>query len=70
MSIACSSSQQCGRLMVDGGFNYDAVRTRKSQKAKNSCGSTGVQVHEDSQSPSGSLDESLDIETIIKPKVV
>jgi len=56
--------------MVDGGFNYDAVRTRKSQKAKNSCGSTGVQVHEDSQSPSGSLDESLDIETIIKPKVV
>jgi hypothetical protein len=39
------------------------LRPRKSQKARNSCGSTDITVHEDLQSPSSSSDETLDVET-------
>jgi hypothetical protein len=39
------------------------LRLRKSQKAKSSCGSVDTKVYNDPQSPTGSLDESLDIET-------
>ena len=43
------------------------LRPRKSRKARNSCGSADVIVHEDPQSPSGSSDEALDVETPSKP---
>jgi hypothetical protein len=39
------------------------LRPRKLRKARSSCGSIDITVHEDPQSPSGSSDESLDIET-------
>ena len=44
------------------------LRPRKSRKARNSCGSTDIIVHEDPQNPSGSSDEPSDIETPSKPK--
>ncbi|KAH8591188.1 hypothetical protein B0O99DRAFT_632694 [Bisporella sp. PMI_857] len=43
------------------------LRSRKPRKAKNSCGSTEIIVHEDPQSPSGSSDETSDVETPSKP---
>jgi hypothetical protein len=43
------------------------LRSRKSRKARNSCGSTDTSVHEDPQSPSGSSDETSDVETPSKP---
>ncbi|KAH8585875.1 hypothetical protein B0O99DRAFT_646021, partial [Bisporella sp. PMI_857] len=43
------------------------LRPRKSRKARNSCGSAGIIVHEDPQSPSGSSDETSDVETPSKP---
>ena len=39
------------------------LRPRKSRKARNSCGSADIIVHEDPQSPSGSSDETSDVET-------
>jgi hypothetical protein len=42
------------------------LRPRKSRKARSSCGSTDITVHKDLQSPLGSLDKSLDIETLSK----
>jgi hypothetical protein len=42
------------------------LRLRKSQKARSSCSSIDITVHEDLQSPSSLLDESLDIETLSK----
>ena len=44
------------------------LRPRKSRKARNSCGSTDIQVHEDPQSPSGSSDKYSDMETPSKPR--
>ena len=44
------------------------LRPRKSRKARNSCGSADVVVHEDPQSPSGSSDETSDVETPSKPR--
>ncbi|KAH8799418.1 hypothetical protein F5884DRAFT_758446 [Xylogone sp. PMI_703] len=44
------------------------LRPRKSRKARNSCGSADIIVHEDLQSPSGSSDETSDFETPSKPK--
>ena len=44
------------------------LRPRKSRKARNSCGSADIIVHEDPQSPSGSSDETSDFETPSKPK--
>jgi tRNA A-37 threonylcarbamoyl transferase component Bud32 len=44
------------------------LRPRKSQKARSSCSSIDIKVYEDSQSPSGSSDESSDIETPSKPR--
>jgi hypothetical protein len=44
------------------------LRPRKSQKARNSYGSTDITVHEDLQSPSSSLDKTLDVETPSKPR--
>jgi len=44
------------------------LRPRKSQKARNSCGSADIIVHEDPQSPSGSSDEALDVETPSKSR--
>ncbi len=44
------------------------LRPRKSRKARNSCGSADIIVHEDPQSPSGSSDETSDVETPSKPK--
>lgn len=44
------------------------LRPRKSRKARNSCGSTDIHLHEDTQSPSSSSDESSDIETPTKPR--
>jgi hypothetical protein len=44
------------------------LRPRKSQKARNSCGSVDIIVHEDPQSLSGSSDETSDVETPSKPK--
>jgi len=44
------------------------LRPRKSRKARNSCGSTDIIVHEDPQSPSGSSDETSDVETPSKPR--
>ncbi|CZT07739.1 uncharacterized protein RCO7_11231 [Rhynchosporium graminicola] len=43
------------------------LRPRKLRKARNSCGSADINVHEDSQSPSGSSDETSDVETPSKP---
>ncbi|KAG4430456.1 hypothetical protein IFR05_014064 [Cadophora sp. M221] len=43
------------------------LRPRKSQKVRNSCGSVDIIVHEDPQSPSGSSDETSDVETPSKP---
>ncbi|KAH6667181.1 hypothetical protein B0J14DRAFT_629544 [Halenospora varia] len=45
------------------------LRPRKSQKARNSCGSADIIVHEDPQSPSGSSDETSDVETPSKRRV-
>ena len=45
------------------------LRSRKSRKARNSCGSADIIVHEDPQSPSGSSDETSDVETPSKPRV-
>ncbi|KAH8751831.1 hypothetical protein BGZ57DRAFT_934347 [Hyaloscypha finlandica] len=45
------------------------LRPRKSRKARNSCGSADIIVHEDPQSPSSSSDETSDIETPSKPRV-
>jgi hypothetical protein len=44
------------------------LRPRKSRKARNSCGSAGIIVHKDPQSPSSSSDEILDVETPSKPR--
>ncbi|KAH6698225.1 hypothetical protein BKA61DRAFT_583388 [Leptodontidium sp. MPI-SDFR-AT-0119] len=44
------------------------LRPRKSRKARNSCGSADIIVHEDPQSPSGSSDETSDVETPSKPR--
>jgi hypothetical protein len=44
------------------------LRPRKSQKARSSCGSIDISLHEDPQSPSGSSDEPSDIETPSKPR--
>ncbi len=44
------------------------LRSKKLQKARNSCGSIYVTVHEDPQSPSSSSDETLDVETLSKLK--
>ncbi|KAL5328001.1 hypothetical protein ACEPPN_005707 [Leptodophora sp. 'Broadleaf-Isolate-01'] len=43
------------------------LRPRKPRKARNSCGSADIVVHEDPQSPSGSSDEASDVETPSKP---
>jgi hypothetical protein len=40
----------------------------RTRKARNSCGSADITVHEDPQSPSGSSDETSDVETPSKPK--
>ena len=45
------------------------LRPRKSRKARSSCGSLGIVVHEDPRSPSGSSDETSDVETPSKPTV-
>ncbi len=45
------------------------LRSRKSRKARSSCGSAEMIVHEGPQSPSGSSDEASDVETPSKPKV-
>jgi hypothetical protein len=44
------------------------LRPRKPRRARNSCGSTDITVHDDPQSPSSSSDESPDIETPSKPR--
>jgi len=44
------------------------LRPRKSRKARNSCGSADIIVHEDPQSPSGSSDETSDVDTPSKPR--
>jgi hypothetical protein len=44
------------------------LRPRNSRKARNSCGSVDIIVHEDPQSPSGSSDDTSDFETPSKPK--
>jgi hypothetical protein len=44
------------------------LRPRKSRKARSSCGSGDIIVHEDPQSPSGSSDETSDVETPSKPR--
>jgi hypothetical protein len=44
------------------------LRPRKSQKARNSCGSADIIVHEDPHSPSSSSDETSDVETPSKPR--
>ncbi|TVY90595.1 hypothetical protein LAWI1_G003827 [Lachnellula willkommii] len=44
------------------------LRPRKPRKARNSCDSANIIVHEDPQSPSGSSDETSDFETPSKPK--
>ncbi|CAG8982361.1 hypothetical protein HYALB_00013990, partial [Hymenoscyphus albidus] len=44
------------------------LRPRKLRKARNSCGSVNIIVHEDPQSPSGSSDETSDIETPSKQR--
>lgn len=44
------------------------LRPRKPRKARNSCGSTNIQVHEDPRSPSSSSNESSDVETPSKPR--
>src|ERR1700722_2905711 len=77
-----SNSRDCSQSYFDGLFTccrFQAriypferspiiLRPRKSRKARNSCSSTDITVHEDSQSPSSSLDESSDIETPSKPR--
>ena len=40
----------------------------RTRKARNSCGSADIIVHEDPQSPSGSSDETSDVETPSKPR--
>jgi hypothetical protein len=44
------------------------LRSRKSRKARNSCGSADIIVHEDPQSQSSSSDETSDVETPSKPR--
>jgi hypothetical protein len=44
------------------------LRPRKSRKARNSCGSADIIVHEDPQSPSGSSGETSDVKTPSKLK--
>jgi hypothetical protein len=44
------------------------LRPRMLQKARRSCGSVDIKVYEDPQSPSGSSDESSDVETPSKPR--
>ncbi|KAL5312936.1 hypothetical protein ACEPPN_019362 [Leptodophora sp. 'Broadleaf-Isolate-01'] len=44
------------------------LRPRKSRKARNSCGSVEITLHEDPQSPSGSSDEASDIDTPSKSR--
>lgn len=44
------------------------LRRRKPRKTRNSCGSVDIIVHEDPQSPSGSSDETSDVETPSKPR--
>ncbi|KAH8772338.1 hypothetical protein BGZ57DRAFT_942454 [Hyaloscypha finlandica] len=44
------------------------LRPRKSRKARNSCGSADIIVHEDPQSPSSSSDETSNVETPSKPR--
>ncbi|KAM3067066.1 hypothetical protein ACMFMG_011739 [Clarireedia jacksonii] len=44
------------------------LRPRKSRKVRNTCGSADIIVHEDPQSPSGSSDETSDVETPSKPR--
>jgi len=44
------------------------LRPRKSRKARSSCGSADMIVHKDPQSPSGSSDETSDVETPSKPR--
>jgi hypothetical protein len=45
------------------------LRSKKPRKARNSCGSADIIMDEDPQSPSGSSDETPDIETPCKPRV-
>jgi hypothetical protein len=40
----------------------------RTRKARNSCGSAEITVHQNPQSPSGSSDETSDVETPIKSK--
>jgi hypothetical protein len=42
------------------------LRPRKSRKASNGCGSIDIKVHEDSQSPSGSSDDSSAAGSILR----
>ncbi|KAH7393706.1 hypothetical protein BKA64DRAFT_746722 [Cadophora sp. MPI-SDFR-AT-0126] len=44
------------------------LRPRKSRKARNSCGSAEITLHEDPQSPSGSSDETSDVDTPSKSR--
>jgi hypothetical protein len=44
------------------------LRPRKSRKARSSCSTVDITVHEDPQSPSGSSDETSDVETPSKPR--
>ncbi|RDL30224.1 Uncharacterized protein BP5553_10502 [Venustampulla echinocandica] len=44
------------------------LRPRKSRKARNSCGSVDILLHEDPQSPSSSSDETSDVETPSKSR--
>ncbi|KAH8586813.1 hypothetical protein B0O99DRAFT_643397 [Bisporella sp. PMI_857] len=44
------------------------LRPRKPRKARNSCSSADIIVHKDPQSPSGSSDETSDVETPSKPR--
>jgi hypothetical protein len=45
------------------------LRSKKPRKARNSCGSADIIINKDPQSPSGSLNETLDIKTLCKPRV-
>ena len=44
------------------------LRSRKSRKARNSCSPADIIVHEDPQSPSGSSDETSQVDTPSKPR--
>jgi hypothetical protein len=44
------------------------LKLRKLRKARSSCSSVDIKLYEDPQSPSNSSDESLDTETLSKPR--